>query len=83
MWLSEEYLLATGAVDLFMFDINCTVPTLPLYAKRFGTTMVSTHEVIRMPDTQVVEFKPEEMKKQAEKILDMAIKAYSKRKAEN
>jgi carbon-monoxide dehydrogenase catalytic subunit len=82
-WLSEEYLLATGAVDLFMFDYNCTVPTLPLYAKRFGTTMVSTHEVIRMPDTQVVEFKPEEMKKQAEKILDMAIKAYSKRKAEN
>jgi carbon-monoxide dehydrogenase catalytic subunit len=82
-WLSEEYLLATGAVDLFMFDYNCTIPTLPLYAKRFGTTMVSTHEVIRMPDTQVVEFKPEEMKKQAEKILDMAIKAYSKRKVEN
>ncbi len=82
-WLSEEYLLATGAVDLFMFDYNCTIPTLPLYAKRFGTTMVSTHEVIRMPDTQIVEFKPEEMRKQAETILDMAIKAYSKRKAEN
>lgn len=82
-WLSEEYLLATGAVDLFMFDYNCTIPTLPLYAKRFGTTMVSTHEVIRMPGTEVVEFKPEEMRKQAEQILDMAIKAYIKRKEEN
>lgn len=82
-WLSEEYLLATGAVDLFLFDYNCTVPTLPLYAKRFGTTMVSTHEVIRMPDIQVVEFKPEEMRKQAEKVLDMAIEAFSKRKTEN
>ncbi len=82
-WLSEEYLLATGAVDLFMFDYNCTIPTLPLYAKRFGTRMVSTHEVIRMPDTEVVEFKPEEMRKQAEKILDMAIEAFGKRKAEN
>ena len=51
-----------------------TIPTLPLYAKRFGTTMVSTHEVIRMPDTQVVEFKPEEMRTQAEKILGMANK---------
>lgn len=81
-WLSEEYLLATGAVDLFMFDYNCTIPTLPLYAKRFGTTMVSTHEVIRMPGTHVVEFKPEKMKEQAEKILDMAIAAYSRRKAE-
>lgn len=82
-WLSEEYLLATGAVDLFMFDYNCTVPTLPLYAKRFGTTMVSTHEVIRMPDTQTVEFKPEEMRTQAEKVLDMAIEAFRKRQAEN
>ena len=82
-WLSEEYLFATGAVDLFMFDYNCTIPTLPLYAKRFGTRMVSTHEVIRMPGTEVVEFKPKEMKKQAEKILDMAIEAFAKRKAEN
>ncbi len=82
-WLSEEYLFATGAVDLFMFDYNCTIPTLPLYAERFGTKMVSTHEVIRMPGTDVVEFKPEEMKKQAEKILDMAIEAFAKRKAEN
>lgn len=82
-WLSEEYLLATGAVDLFMFDYNCTIPTLPLYAKRFGTAMVSTHEVIRMPGTEVVEFKPAEMKQQAAKILDMAISAFGKRKAEN
>ncbi|WP_371367231.1 Carbon monoxide dehydrogenase 1 [Sporomusa rhizae] len=82
-WLSEEYLFATGAVDLFMFDYNCTIPTLPLYAKRFGTKMVSTHEVIRMPGTDIVEFKPEEMKKQSEKILAMAIEAFAKRKAEN
>ena len=82
-WLSEEYLFATGAVDLFMFDYNCTVPTLPLYAKRFGTKMVSTHEVIRMPGTEVVEFKPEKMKEQAEKILNMALDAYQQRKAEN
>nr|WP_284707903.1 anaerobic carbon-monoxide dehydrogenase catalytic subunit [Sporomusa sphaeroides] len=82
-WLSEEYLFATGAVDLFMFDYNCTIPTLPLYAERFGTKMVSTHEVIRMPGTETVEFKPEQMKQQAEKILDMALEAFAKRKAEN
>ncbi|WP_312519493.1 anaerobic carbon-monoxide dehydrogenase catalytic subunit [Anaerospora sp.] len=82
-WLSEEYLLATGAIDLFMFDYNCTIPTLPLYAKRFGTKMVSTHEVIRMPDTEIVEFQPENMRQQAEKILTMAIEAYRKRKSEN
>lgn len=82
-WLSEEYLLATGAVDLFMFDYNCTVPTLPLYAERFGTKMVSTHEVIRLPNTEVVEFKPEKMKEQAEIVLAKAIEAFKKRSSEN
>ena len=82
-WLSEEYLLATGAVDLFMFDYNCTVPTLPLYAKRFGTTMVSTHEVIKLPDTDTVEFKPEKMREQAALVLDKALTAFKKRKSEN
>lgn len=82
-WLSEEYLLATGAIDLFMFDYNCTIPTLPLYAKRFGTTMVSTHEVIKMPGTETVEFKPERMKEQAAAILEMAIEAFARRKTEN
>ena len=82
-WLSEEYLLATGCVDMFMFDYNCTVPTLPLYAKRFGTTLVSTHEVIKLPGAETVEFIPERMADQAAAILEIALEAYQKRKAEN
>lgn len=81
-WLSEEYLFATGAVDLFMFDYNCTIPTLPLYARRFGVKMVSTHEVIRLPDTEVVEFIPERMGEQAAKVLEMALAAFSQRREE-
>ncbi|RYD05433.1 hypothetical protein N752_08800 [Desulforamulus aquiferis] len=82
-WLSEEYLLATGCVDLFMFDYNCTVPTLPLFAHRFGTKLMSVDPVIRFPDTEALEFKPEQMKEQAVQCLERAIEAYKKRKAEN
>ncbi len=82
-WLSEEYLLATGVVDLFMFDYNCTVPTLPLYAKQFGTKLLSTHPVIKLQATETLDFVPEKMKEQAEKALDMAIEAFKKRKASN
>jgi len=82
-WLSQEYLLATGAVDLFMFDYNCTVPTMPLYAKRFGTKLLSTHPVIQLQGTETLDFIPEKMKEQAEKALDMALEAYKKRKSEN
>lgn len=82
-WLSEEYLLATGCVDLFMFDYNCTVPTLPLFAERFGTKLMSVDPVIRFPDTEALDFKPEQMSKQAEECLERAIESFKKRKAEN
>lgn len=82
-WLSEEYLLATGAVDMFMFDYNCTVPTLPIFAKRFGTKLLSTHPVIKLQGTETLDFVPEKMKEQAAKALDMAIESFRRRKAEN
>lgn len=82
-WLSEEYLLATGVVDLFMYDYNCTVPTLPIFAKRFGTKLLSTHPVIKLQGTEVLDFVPEKMKEQAEKALDRAIEAFRQRKQQN
>ncbi len=82
-WLSQEYLLATGVVDMFMFDYNCTVPTMPLFAKRFGTKLLSTHPVIRLQGTETLDFIPERMKEQAEKALDMAIDSFKQRKSEN
>jgi carbon-monoxide dehydrogenase catalytic subunit len=82
-WLSQEYVLATGVVDLFMFDYNCTVPTMPLFAKRFGTKLLSTHPVIKLEGTETLDFVPEKMKEQAEKALNIAIDYYKKRKSEN
>lgn len=82
-WLSQEYLLATGVIDLFMFDYNCTVPTMPLFAKRFGTKLLSTHPVIKLQGTDTLDFIPEKMKEQAEKALDMAINTFKQRKSEN
>ena len=82
-WLSQEYLLATGVVDLFMFDYNCTVATMPIFAKRFGTKLLSTHPVIKLQGTETLDFIPEKMKEQAEKALDKAIEAFKQRKSEN
>ncbi|MDP4180572.1 MAG: anaerobic carbon-monoxide dehydrogenase catalytic subunit [Bacillota bacterium] len=82
-WLSQEYLLATGAVDLFMFDYNCTVPTMPLFAKRFGTKLLSAHPVIQLQGTDTLDFVPEKMNEQASKALNIAIDAFKQRKSEN
>lgn len=82
-WLSQEYLLATGVIDLFMFDYNCTVATMPLFAERFGTKLLSVHPVIKLQGTETLDFVPEKMKEQAEKALNYAIEAFSKRKDSN
>jgi anaerobic carbon-monoxide dehydrogenase catalytic subunit len=82
-WLSQEYLLATGVVDLFMFDYNCTVATMPLFAKRFGTKLLSVHPVIKLQGTDTLDFVPEKMSEQAAKALNAAIDAFKQRKAEN
>jgi anaerobic carbon-monoxide dehydrogenase catalytic subunit len=82
-WLSQEYLLATGVVDMFMFDYNCTVPTMPLFAKKFGTKLLSTHPVIKLQGTETLDFVPEKMKEQAEKALTMALDSFKQRKSEN
>ncbi|MFZ5987039.1 MAG: anaerobic carbon-monoxide dehydrogenase catalytic subunit [Bacillota bacterium] len=82
-WLSQEYLLATGVVDMFMFDYNCTVATMPLFAERFGTKLLSTHPVIKLQGTETIDFVPERMKEQAEKALNMALESFKKRKASN
>lgn len=82
-WLSQEYLLATGVVDLFMFDYNCTVPTMPLFAKRFGTKLLSTHPVIKLQGTETLDFVPEKMNEQAAKALEKAIESFKERKAQN
>lgn len=81
-WLSQEYLLATGVIDLFMFDYNCTVPTMPIYAKRFGTKLLSTHPVIKLQGTDTLDFIPEKMGEQAGKALEEAITAFKTRKSE-
>ncbi len=82
-WLSQEYLLATGVVDMFMFDYNCTVATLPIFAKKFGTKLLSTHPAIKLQGTETLDFIPEKMKEQAEKALNMAMDSFKKRKSEN
>lgn len=82
-WLSQEYLLATGVVDLFMYDYNCTVATMPLFAERFGTKLLSVHPVIKLQGTETLDFVPEKMAEQAAKALDHAIEAFKKRKTEN
>ncbi|MEJ5293399.1 MAG: anaerobic carbon-monoxide dehydrogenase catalytic subunit [Candidatus Methanosuratincola sp.] len=80
-WITIEPLIATNAVDLFAMDMNCSPPSLELYAKRYSTTFVSVSPLVNVPGiTRHVDFMPEEVSRQAEELVNLAIDNFKKRK---
>lgn len=79
-WLTQELMVATGAVDLVMMDLNCSIPGLKLAADKFHTQVVSVSHVLRMEGvTTNLDYVPGKAKEQAVDLIRMAIEAYKKR----
>jgi carbon-monoxide dehydrogenase catalytic subunit len=79
-WLTQELMVATGAVDLVMMDLNCSIPGMKLAADKFHTKLVSVSHVLRMDGvTENLDYKPEKVKEQAVQLIEMAIVAYQNR----
>lgn len=79
-WLTQELMVATGAVDLIMMDLNCSIPGMKLAADKFHTKLVSVSHVLRMDGiTDNLDYKPEKVKEQAVQLIEMAIEAYHNR----
>jgi carbon-monoxide dehydrogenase catalytic subunit len=80
-YINQEFVLATGAVDLFAMDMNCSQPVLMQYGKKFGATMVSVSPLVNMPDLELhLDYKPEEVGEQARRLVDMALENFSRRR---
>ncbi|MBS3816167.1 MAG: anaerobic carbon-monoxide dehydrogenase catalytic subunit, partial [Candidatus Thermoplasmatota archaeon] len=79
-WLNEEYVLATGAVDAFVADMNCTVPTAGEYAEKYNSKIIPVTKLVNIPGVDHdINYKPEKAEEQAEKIIDMAIENFKER----
>lgn len=80
-YAKQEFVLATGAVDLFAMDMNCSQPVLMQYGDRFNTTMVAVSPLVNMPglDTHV-DYRPEEVGEQARRLVDMALENFERRR---
>ncbi len=80
-WITQEYVLATGAIDVFAMDMNCSLPNLADYAEKYGVTLVPVSKLVRMRGVEdSLDYKPELVKEQAEKLIDIAIENFKKRK---
>jgi carbon-monoxide dehydrogenase catalytic subunit len=80
-WINQEYALATGAVDLFAMDMNCSVPNLKEYADKYGTTLVSVSRLVAIPGVEKrIDYLPEKVEQQALELIDLAIENFKHRR---
>lgn len=80
-WLSIEFALATGAIDVFAMDMNCSPPALALYGEKFNSTLVSVSKLVRMPRVdRHLDYKPEHVEEQAKELIKLAIENFKRRK---
>ncbi len=81
-WINQEFMVATGAIDLVMMDLNCSTPGLKAMADRFHTRLVCVDRMVRMAGLEdVVDFDPAMIDEQARELVEMGIEAFQRRGA--
>ena len=76
----SELILATGAVDAMVVDIQCIWPSLPQLAACFDTSFITTDEMVHIPGATHIEFEPTHADESAQKVVRMAIASFAKRR---
>ena len=81
-WIMQEAVLASGCVDLFAADMNCSMPIDPLYAQKYKFRLIPVSELVAFEGVaDRVNYDPEEAEKQAAQLLQMAIDNFKERRA--
>lgn len=79
-WLSQEHHIATGAVDLVMMDMNCSIPGMKSVADKFHTKLVSVDRILRMEGVKDnIDYVPEKVEEQAKELVKLAVDTYKNR----
>ncbi|MFL0198613.1 anaerobic carbon-monoxide dehydrogenase catalytic subunit [Clostridium sp. WILCCON 0269] len=80
-WLTIEPLLSTGTVDVFAMEENCSPPAIDMYAEKYQITLVSVSTIIDLPGLKYkIPYDPSEVDTMADKLIDLAVENFKKRK---
>lgn len=80
-WIMQEAVLASGCVDLFAADMNCSMPIDPKYAEKYHFKLVPVSELVAFEGvSERVNYLPEKAEEQAARLLDMAIENFPARR---
>jgi carbon-monoxide dehydrogenase catalytic subunit len=81
-WLMQEAVLASGCVDLFACDMNCSMPIDPRYAETYHFKLIPVSQLVVFEGvTDRINYEPEKAAEQAAALLDLAIANFPCRRA--
>lgn len=81
-WLMQEAVLASGSVDLFACDMNCALPVDPIYAEKYQFKLIPVSDLVAFEGIEErLDYVPEEAEGQAERLLEMAIENFPRRRS--
>lgn len=81
-WIMQEAVLASGCVDLFACDMNCSMPVDPFYAQKYKFKLIPVSDLVAFEGiTDRLDYIPEKAEEQAAQLLQMAIDNFRERKA--
>lgn len=79
-WIMQEAVLASGCVDLFACDMNCSMPIDPLYAEKYSFKLVPVSDLVVFEGVdERIDYVPEQAAAQAAELLEMAIENFKTR----
>lgn len=77
--VSQEMALLTGALDAMVVDYQCIMPSVATVAECYGTPMLTTMDLCKIPGATHLEFAEEAAVENARAALRMAIEAFTRR----
>lgn len=78
-FIQQEIVLATGAVEAMVVDVQCVMQSVAEVAKSFHTDIITTNYRAKMTGAVHIQFEEREALNSAKEILTHAIKNYKKR----
>lgn len=81
-WIMQEAILASGCIDAFVCDMNCSMPIDPLYAEKYKFKLIPVSEAVVFEGVnERLDYIPEKAEEQAAKLLQMGIDNFKDRRA--
>lgn len=76
---SQEYAIATGAIDAMVVDVQCIMPSIRNAAECFHTRIITTSPISKIPGSYHIDYQTSKALENAKNAIRLAIDAFKLR----